>query len=143
MSVRPQSSHRSHPRRHARRGATVVEFAIVAPLFFLLLLAAFEFGRLNVIRHTADNAAYEAARLAMVPGATAGEAIAEATRILRIVGTRGARVTVDPGTLSPTDEQITVTVDVPLDQNGWITPRFTRSRTLRASSTLRAERARQ
>ena len=55
----------------SRAGATAVEFAIVAPIFFLIMLASFEFSRLNVIRHTADNAAYEAARHAMVPGATA------------------------------------------------------------------------
>jgi Flp pilus assembly protein TadG len=114
----------------------------VAPVFFVLLIAAFEFGRLNVIRHTADNAAYEAARRAMVPGATAAEASSEAQRILRIVGTRGARVTVDPAVLGPEVDQITVAVDVPLNQNGWITPRLTRNSTLRATSTLRTERAR-
>jgi Flp pilus assembly protein TadG len=74
-----------------RTGAAAVEFAIVAPVFFILVIAAFEFGRINVIRHTADNAAYEGARIAMVPGATAAEAVAEAERILRIVGTRGPR----------------------------------------------------
>ena len=50
-------------RSKIRRGATAVEFAITAPIFFLFLLASFEFGWLNVIRHTADNAAYEAARV--------------------------------------------------------------------------------
>lgn len=128
--------------RRARAGVTTVEFAVVAPIFFLFLMAAFEFARLNVIRHTADNAAYEAARNAMVPGATAAEAVAEAQRILRIVGTRGARVTVNPATLDATVNQITVSVDVPMNQNGWITPRFTGSTSIRATSTLRTERAR-
>ena len=74
---------RSVLRRHtARRGATVVEFAIVAPIFFLFLLASFEFGWLNVLRHTADNAAYEAARTAMVPGGTAADAATKANSIL-------------------------------------------------------------
>ena len=119
-----------------------MEFAIVAPIFFVLLIAAFEFGRLNVIRHTADNAAYEAARRAMVPGATVAEATTEAQRILRIVGTRGATVNVTPATLGPDVDEITVTVNVPMNQNGWITPRFTRATTIRAASTLRTERAR-
>ena len=79
-----------------RRGATAVEFAITAPMFFLFLLAAFEFGWLNVMRHTADNAAYEAARTAMVPGATAADATTKAKTLLNIVGTRGATVTVTP-----------------------------------------------
>ena len=123
-----------------RRGTTLVEFAIVAPVFFLLLFGSFEFSRLNVIRHTADNAAYEAARIAMVPGATAAEAITEANRILDIVGTRGATVTVNPATLGLSTKQITVTIDVPMGQNGWITPRFTGSLNMRAVATLKAER---
>ncbi len=118
----------------------MVEFAIVAPVFFLLLFGSFEFSRLNVIRHTADNAAYEAARIAMVPGATAAEAITEANRILDIVGTRGATVTVNPATLGLNTNQITVTIDVPMGQNGWITPRFTGSLNMRAVATLKAER---
>ncbi len=134
---------RNRRRRTRRRlGATAVEFAIVAPVFFVFVIAAFEFGRLNVIRHTADNAAYEGARRAMVPGATAAEASSEAERILRTVGARGAKVTINPATLGPEVNQVTVTVDVPLSQNGWITPRFTKNSTIRATSTLRTERAR-
>jgi len=132
---------RKRPSRKDRQGATLVEFAIVAPVFFLFILAAFEFSRLNVIRHTADNAAYEAARHAMVPGATATEAIDRANRILNIVGTRGATVTINPATLGLNDDEITVTIDVPLSQNGWVVPKFTAGKTLRASSTLRTERA--
>jgi Flp pilus assembly protein TadG len=124
-----------------RRGATTVEFAIVAPIFFLLMMASFEFSRLNVIRHTADNAAYEAARHAMVPGATASEAVSKANTILRTVGARGARVTINPTVLGPDVNTINVRVDVPLDQNGWIVPRFTKGSTMTAQSTLRTERA--
>jgi hypothetical protein len=124
-----------------RRGAAAVEFAIVAPVFFMLLLASFEFSRLNVIRHTADNAAYEAARHAMVPGATASEAVAKANTILRTVGTRGARVTISPTALGPDVDTINVRIEVPLDQNGWVVPRFTSGSTLTAESTLRTERA--
>jgi Flp pilus assembly protein TadG len=132
----------THTRRvsRRRRGAAAVEFAIVATVFFLLLIAAFDFGRLNVVRHTADNAAYEAARCAMVPGATAADATDKANEILAIVGARAATVTVDPATLGPDVDQITVTVDVPMNQNGWIAPRFSRDKTIRASSTLRTER---
>lgn len=128
-------------RRSTRRGATVVEFALTAPVFFLFLLAAFEFGWFNVMRHTADNAAYEAARHAMVPGATAAEARDKANSILSIVGTRGANVRVTPSFVTPETDEITVTIDVPMDQNALILPRFTRGNTVRASSTLRTERA--
>jgi len=129
--------------KNDRRGAVVVEFGIVAPVFFAFIIAAFEFSRVNVIRHTADNAAYEAARYAMVPGATSVEAAAKATSILKVVGTRGARVTIDPTTLGPDVDSVSVTVEVPLAQNGWIAPRFTSATTLRSVSTMRTERAEQ
>ncbi len=125
----------------SRRGATAVEFALTAPIFFLFLLAAFEFGWLNVIRHTADNAAYEAARTAMVPGATTAEALTKADRLLRIVGTRGATITVTPDPLTADSEEVTVAIDIPMSQNGLIIPRFTRNTNILASSTLRTERA--
>jgi Flp pilus assembly protein TadG len=124
-----------------RRGAAAVEFAITAPIFFAFLLAAFEFGWLIVIRHTADNAAYEAARTTMVPGATAAEARRKANNLLRVVGTRGARVTVTPAALTPDTKEVTVAIDIPMNRNSLIIPRFTKNKTLHTESTLRTERA--
>jgi Flp pilus assembly protein TadG len=124
-----------------RRGAVIVEFALTVPVFFLFLLASFEFGWLNVLRHTADNAAYEAARAAMVPGATAADAIAKANTILQVVGARSARVTVTPAAITKETEQVTVAIDIPMKFNGLIVPRFTRTSTLHSASTLRTERA--
>jgi Flp pilus assembly protein TadG len=127
--------------RTYRRGATAVEFALTAPVFFLFLLAAFEFGWLNVIRHTADNAAYEAARTVMVPGATAAEARSKANNLLNIVGARSARITVTPATLTPETDEVTVAIDIPMNKNGLIVPRFTSATTIHSSSTLRTERS--
>jgi Flp pilus assembly protein TadG len=128
-------------RSKARAGAAAVEFALTAPIFFLFLLAAFEFGWMNVIRHTADNAAYEAARTAMVPGATAAEARSKANSLLRIVGARGAKITVTPTTVTNETEEVTVDIDISMRRNGLIVPRFTKNTTLQSSSTLRTERA--
>lgn len=130
-------------RRHraSRRGATVVEFALTAPLFLLFLLASFEFGWLNVMRHTADNAAYEAARHAMVPGATAAEAVARANSILSAVGARNAKVTVSPSTIATSTEKVTVKVEIPVNSNAIVIPKFAKNKTLVSSSTMRTERA--
>lgn len=124
-----------------RRGATAVEFAIVAPIFIVLLVTSIEFSKLNVMRHTGDHAAYEAARHAMVPGATSAEAIAKASNLMNAVGTNGATVTITPATILPETEEVTVSVDVPMDQNGWILPKFIGSRTLHSESTLKTERS--
>jgi Flp pilus assembly protein TadG len=129
------------PTKNCRRGAAAVEFALCAPVFFLFVFALFEFTWTNVLRHTADNAAYEAARRVMVPGATAAEATAEANRILRIIGARGAAVTITPTAITPDTRSVTVQVAIPMNRNGLISPRFMRDRTLTSSSTLRTERA--
>ena len=140
--MKPQDSNSEIRRRKpSRRGATIAEFAITAPIFLLFLMGAFEFGWLNVMRHTADNAAYEAARHAIVPGATAAEAIARAKSILNAVGTRGAKVTVSPTTITSSTPQVSVTVEIPVSSNAIIVPKFTGGKTLRSTSTLRTERA--
>src|SRR3977135_2124330 len=108
-----------------RRGAVAVEFAITAPIFFLFLLAAFEFGWLNVMRHTADNAAYEAARTAIVPGGTAAEGLGTAPALLNVVGARGATINITPTDITNSTTAVTVAVDLPMSSNGLIVPRFT------------------
>ena len=128
-------------RRGSRLGATAAEFAFTAPVFVLFLMASFEFGWLNVLRHTADNAAYEAARYAMVPGGTAAEAKAKANSILKIIGARGAVVTVTPSTLTSTSDEVTVSIDIPLKSNAIVVPKFTGKKTLHSEATMRTERA--
>jgi hypothetical protein len=77
----------------------------------------------------------------MVPGATAAEATAKAQSILDVVGTRGARITITPRTITDDTDQVTVAIDVPVSSNALVVPRFTGGRSLRSSSTLRTERA--
>lgn len=139
---RQNDCERSGRKSNRRRGATMVEFAIVAPIFLILLFGAFEFSRLNMMRSTASNAAYEAARLSMVPGATSAEATAEAQRILAVLGTRNASVTINPGTVSATDEEITVTITIPFADNAFMIPVFVGNMNIVAQSTLKTERYR-
>ena len=68
---------------YPRRGVAAVEFAIVANILFVLILAGFEFARLHLARNLVQDAAYFAARQAMVPGATVGDAEDEAERTTR------------------------------------------------------------
>ena len=85
-----RSASPNRPPSRTRRGATTVEFAIVAPVFFLFLLASIEFSRLNIIRHTADNAAYEAARIATRGYATNRDAWIEGLSVLGVPIFQGA-----------------------------------------------------
>ena len=50
------------------RGQAIVEFALVLPLFILMLIGIFAFGRIVWARNSLENAAREAARYAIVHG---------------------------------------------------------------------------
>lgn len=118
-----------------RRGALTVEFAIVAPLIFLLFVGSLELTALNFARQTAGNASYEAARKMIIPGGTVAQAQAEGIRVLTALGIgNGATVTVD-------DEltEVTVTIAVPAENVSWGLTRFCYGMTLRQSCTLTKE----
>lgn len=117
----------------------MVEFAIVAPILFLFFFAAFEFCRVNMIRHTADNAVYEGARVAIIPGATAAEAEAEARQILNSLGLTNVSVTVTPATIRRDTEQVTVRALIPLDQNSFIPASFTNGKSIDRELTMTRE----
>lgn len=137
-SVREQS-----PRRLSRRrtGATAVEFAIVANVFFFMVFACIEFCHLNLIRNLVQDAAFFACRTSIVPGATIEEAQAEANRILSIAGARGATVTVNDGQqLGANTQQVTVTVRVPIASNSMIAYLLIHKDSFVATSTMRTER---
>lgn len=67
MIRRPGS--RPLTRRRRTRGQALVEFALVAPLFFLVLFAVVEAGRFMLYYEALNNATREGARYAIVNGA--------------------------------------------------------------------------
>ncbi|MBC8116836.1 MAG: pilus assembly protein [Candidatus Saccharimonas sp.] len=56
--------------KHARRGAAMVEMALVLPLFLMLVLGIIEFGRAMMVANLVTNAAREGARMAVLDGST-------------------------------------------------------------------------
>lgn len=130
----------SNRRRKANRGVTAVEFALVAPLFFLLLFASLEFAVAASIRSTANNAAYEAARAIVVPGANNRQGVDEAERIMAIVGVRNLTVNVSPAVIDEDTQEVTVDVAIPYSENAFFTPWFMGDVTIRSTCTLNSER---
>jgi Flp pilus assembly protein TadG len=114
MPVKTRNSRRF---RLPRDGATTVEMALILPLFFLLLFAAYEFGRANLIRHAAESAAYEAAREAIVPGASNADVQAVALVVLNSVGVSQFTITTVPANIQTISGEVEVNIAVPLDQN--------------------------
>lgn len=125
--------------KRSRQGAVTVEFALVAPLFFLLLFSALEFMRAQNVIHTADNAAYEGARRGIVPGSSAANVRATSESILRTVGIRSATITITPPTIEIDTRTVQVDVDVPMNANGFLNPVLFRNRTVKSTMTMTRE----
>jgi hypothetical protein len=127
-------------KRFRKTGATLVEFAIVLPIVLLFFLGLLEAARALMIRHTADTAAYEGARCAVVPGATSFEAIQECQRLLQIAGLKNASVVVNPSVIEEDTSFITVRVTVPLKGNIWTSNYWVNQITLSSEVTMLCER---
>ncbi|MCA9218072.1 MAG: pilus assembly protein [Planctomycetales bacterium] len=115
---------RNRRKRHPRRGVVAVEFAFAATVLFLVIAISIEFSRMNMLRHSVDNAAYEAARAGIILRANVDDVKQTANEIMNSVRARGTVVEVTPDTIQDDTPEIVVTVSVPADQNGFVTPRF-------------------
>lgn len=121
--------------RTQRRGSTAVEFAVVAPLILLLFLGAIELNHLNFIKHTAANAAYEGARMAVIAGGTTELATARSEEILDTFGVgNGAEIAV-----AETPDRVTVSVRVPVHLNSYGLSRFTGNLDVRQACSMGRE----
>ncbi len=123
-----------------RRAAATVEFALAATVLFLFVLASIEFARLSIVRHAIDNAAYEACRKVIVPGAQTDDAVAHVHSLLAKYGVRDLRITVSPSPIQEQTPAVTVSIEAPAAASAWGISTFTDGLTLRSSSTLLTER---
>ena len=126
--------------RRARWGVVATEFAICAPILFLIFFAALEFSRVNMIRQSVENAVYEGSRRGIVPGATADDCRTAAQAVLNSIVVSGAQITVVPSVITPDTSEVTVSIVVPINNNSWVAPFFFKNKTLANSMTLRRER---
>lgn len=123
-----------------RRGVSAVEFALVAPVFFLIIFGGIEFYRVSTLRQLAENVSYESARRVIVPGANVTEANQLATNLLNAMNIRGATVVVTPNPILETTGRITVRVTIPASANRWGWSFFSRDVQIISETTLLTER---
>jgi Flp pilus assembly protein TadG len=132
-------------RKHGqgRRGVAAVEFAVLVPLFFLILFSMIEFGRMIMVQQILTNASRAGARRAIVEGSTTSEVENQVSSYLTNTSINGASISVNPGDLSLLGfgDPVTVTVTIPFDSVSWTpSPWFLGGVTLKASTVMQAER---
>ena len=125
-----------------RRGAAAVEFAIVAPVFFMVVLGIIEFGRMAMVQQVITNAAREGARIGVLDDTTTAQVDTKVQNYLTSAGINGATVTVtpDPPSSAGFGQSVTVAVQIPFDSVSWLpNPFFIGGTMLNAQAIMRRE----
>ena len=81
----------------------------------------------------------EGARAGMLPGAEAQDCIDAAQNLLDKIGIQNSTITVDPTTITPTTETVSVTVSIPLDDNCMPMSKYVLGKTLLQTVSLPRE----
>lgn len=138
----------AHPLSHrprldrTRSGAAAVEFAVVAPLLFAIVLGLVEFGRAIMVEQTIVSASREACRVAVLAGTTKQDVVDRATASLNAAGINSFTIAMSPDPPSSAAEgtPVTVTITVPFNNVTWLpVPIYLRGKNLTASSVMRRE----
>jgi Flp pilus assembly protein TadG len=130
--------------RRNRLGAAAVEFAIVAPVFFLLVFGMVEYGRMIMVQQVLTNAAREGARVGVLDSSTYTDVQTAVNNYLIAakISTTAATIGCNPNPPSSqtTGNPVTVTVSIPFKNVSWLpAPLYLGSTTLSASAVMRRE----
>ena len=132
MHLNPMSNRRRRARRN-RRGATAIEFVMVAPAFLIVITVCVEFSRMCMLRNVAQNACYESSRLIIGEGAIVQDGLDRAQAILNRLGNITATITIN-GSDGPDDDgnvdneiqfdtaTVTTRIEIELKNNAVILP---------------------
>ena len=112
----------AHQKTRTRQGAAAVEFAVVAPVFILLIVGMVEVGRGLMVQQILTNAAREGARQAIMEGATKSSVETIVTNYLSGSSISGGTVVVapDPPSDAAPRDPVTVTISVPVSSVRWM-----------------------
>lgn len=122
-----------------RSGVTTVEVAFCLPLLFLFLFASFELASANLLQHACESAAYEGARVGIVPGAKV-ERIEDAVEfVMSSVGAVNFDVIVTPNDIKADTEKVLVEVECELRENSIMSQLFIRNLRLKGTCEMTRE----
>ena len=120
------------------RGQSLVEFALVLPMFLLLLIGVAEFGRAWMTRNILTGASREAARIAAVQG-NAASALSRANAILSSAGISGAAVNISDDGVPYGTCSVTVSYAFPVSIAGFLPGLGGTNFMLSSSTSMRKE----
>ena len=119
-----------------------MEFAVVAPVFLLLVFGMIEYGRMVMVQQVLTNASREGARVAVLDGSTSQQVQDTVNQYLNSGSISGAVITVDPANPANAGfgDPVTVSVDIGFSQVSWLpSPMYLGGQTLSATTVMRRE----
>ena len=149
--------------RRRNRGTTVVELAVVMPVFGLFLAAIMEFGHVYLVIGALNSAAKQSARIGAAEGVTTAEVTARATEIVgSAINVSNATIDVKDGTVFDVEpvsvdeivyadlpdieletaeslQMYIVRIEVPYDDVALLPPFWAKNLTLVGQSAMRRE----
>ena len=131
----------NHGQKSSRVGAAMIEFAICMPVFFLIAMGTIETCRMIYLRQSLKLAAYECARVGIMPGMTPDVLQAQCDVILggrRIRNYQFSCVPPNPANLKFGD-LFKTTVTVSAEENALVGAWFYQSKLLSESVSIMAE----
>ena len=126
---------------HHRKGAALVEFALVAPLMILFTLGLIDLGRMTMVKQMLVNTSREGARQASLPNATTESVHARVQEMMSNAGISGD-FTMSPSVIAsaPPGSTITVTVTAQANSVSWLgRSLFLPDKMLTAATSMRRE----
>ncbi|MEO8494509.1 MAG: TadE/TadG family type IV pilus assembly protein [Planctomycetota bacterium] len=126
-----------------QRGTAAVEFAVVAPIFVLLLFGMIEYGRMVMVQQMLTNATREGARRAVLDGTTVANVKTTVKDYLSggNITVNDNEITVKPDPTTATNgNPVTVSLTVPFSRVSWLpSPMFLGNASMTATSVMRRE----
>ena len=115
-----RTKRKSRKGKSNRRGTSAVEFATVAPIFFLTLFACIEFSKFWIAETFVESAVFQTARDLSVFGASVEEGRPFAAGVLSTIGIDDFEITITPldrgvpqTEIIDTTSHVRVTIEVP------------------------------
>ncbi len=130
-----------------RRGASLVELALVFPFLLTIIFGLVEFSRFLMVKQAITNAAREGAReAALITSTDASKCDAKvrqylSSSIANSANVSQVRVTVNPASLASITTETTITVDVEINYSdvSFFPASFLGSTVIKAQATMKRE----
>ncbi|MDB5350327.1 MAG: TadE family protein [Planctomycetota bacterium] len=139
------AARRATPSTRERRGAVLVEMAVVLPVFALLVFGVLEASRLCMASQLLTNTARDGCRVAVSRGKYSSDVTTRVNAALDASGITHSNVTVavSPSAIENTKlgDQITVTITVSFSRVNWLpSPFFFKTTTVSGRAVMSSER---